>query len=50
MLRTGVDVKVVSDRVGHASTSFTRDVYQTVLPDQQEDAAARMAAVLDEGI
>lgn len=46
MLRAGIDVKVVSERVGHASTSFTRDAYQTVLPDQQMDAATRMAEAI----
>jgi integrase len=48
MLRSGVSVKAVSERVGHASTSFTQDVYATVLPDMQRDAAERMAAALDD--
>ena len=47
MLRSGVSVKAVSERVGHASTSFTQDVYATVLPDMQREAADRMAAALD---
>jgi integrase len=40
MLAAGVNVKVVSERLGHASTSFTLDVYAHVLPSQQADAAA----------
>lgn len=47
MLRSGVSVKAVSERVGHASTSFTQDVYASVLPDMQREAAERMAAALD---
>ena len=47
LLRAGVPVKVVSERVGHASTSFTQDVYASVLPDMQQDAAERLAAALD---
>jgi integrase len=46
MLRSGVGVKVVAERVGHASTSFTQDVYAWVLPDMQRDAAERMAAAV----
>ena len=47
MLRSGVPVKVVAERVGHASTSFTQDVYASVLPDMQRDAAERLAAAID---
>lgn len=47
LLRAGVPVKVVSERVGHASTAFTQDVYASVLPDMQQDAAERLAAALD---
>jgi integrase len=47
MLRSGVSVKVVAERVGHASTSFTQDVYASVLPDMQREAAERMAAAVD---
>jgi integrase len=47
MLRSGIPVKVVAERVGHASTSFTQDVYASVLPDMQRDAAERLAAAID---
>lgn len=46
-LRAGVPVKVLSERLGHASTSFTMDVYASVLPGMGADAAAKVAAILD---
>lgn len=47
LLAAGVNVKVVSDRLGHASVAFTLDVYGHVLPGQQADAAAKVAAMVD---
>jgi integrase len=44
-LKAGVPVKVVSERLGHTSTSFTLDVYSHVLPGMQEDAAETVAAL-----
>jgi integrase len=38
MLRAGVDSKVVSERLGHSTTHMTTEIYQHVLPDQQQDA------------
>lgn len=38
LLRRGVHVKVVSERLGHASTSITMDVYAHALPDMQAEA------------
>lgn len=38
LLRRGVHVKVVSERLGHASTSITMDVYAHALPDMQAQA------------
>jgi integrase len=49
LLRAGVNVKVVSDRLGHASVSFTLDTYGHVMPGQQAEAAAAAAALLDVG-
>ena len=46
-LRAGVSVKVVSERLGHTKASVTQDIYQHVIPGMQEDAAARIAAVVD---
>lgn len=39
LLRAGVPVKVVSERLGHASPAFTMTVYQHVLPGMQAEAA-----------
>jgi integrase len=40
LLKAGVPVKVVSERLGHSSPAFTMTVYQHVLPGMQADAAA----------
>jgi hypothetical protein len=40
LLKAGVPVKVVSERLGHSSPAFTMQVYQHVLPGMQADAAA----------
>jgi integrase len=47
LLAAGVNVKVVSDRLGHASTTFTLDTYSHLMPGQQASAAAAAAALLD---
>ena len=48
LLKAGVPVKVVSERLGHSSPAFTMTVYQHVLPGMQADAAvAFSAAVFD---
>ncbi len=39
LIKAGVPVKVVSERLGHASPGFTIDTYQHVLPGMQADAA-----------
>ena len=46
MLRAGVDPKVVSERLGHATVGLTLDTYSHVLPDLQRDAAEVMDSVL----
>jgi hypothetical protein len=38
---------VGSERLGHSKTSLTQDVYQHVIPGMQEDAAARVGAMVD---
>lgn len=45
-LAAGVDVKVVSAELGHATTHFTQDTYQTVFPDVAKAAAEATAAML----
>jgi integrase len=39
LLKAGVPVKVVSERLGHATPAFTMAVYQHVLPAMQAEAA-----------
>lgn len=47
LLAAGVNPKVVSERLGHASVSFTLDTYGHVMPGQQADAAAAVAILVD---
>jgi integrase len=49
LLLAGVNVKVVSERLGHASVSFTLDTYAHVMPGQQAHAAAAAAGLLSGG-
>lgn len=46
MLAAGVDVKVVSDTLGHSDTRITRDVYQSVFPEVAKDAAEATAKLV----
>lgn len=46
LLMAGINVKVVSERLGHASVSFTLDTYGHVMPGQQAEAAAAAAALV----
>lgn len=43
LLQRNVPVKVVSERLGHASPAFTMTVYQHVMPGMQAEAAATFA-------
>lgn len=42
-LAAGIHVKVMSDRLGHATTSFTQDVYMHAIPELEQDAADQIA-------
>ena len=46
LLRGGVPVKVVSERLGHANVSITLQIYAHVMPGMQAAAAARFAALI----
>ena len=39
LIKDGIPIKVVSERLGHANISFTMQTYQHVLPGMQTDAA-----------
>jgi len=45
-LSAGVDVKIVSARLGHASAKITWDIYQHVTPTMQADAAETVARLI----
>ncbi|HPA82084.1 MAG TPA: site-specific integrase [Thermoanaerobaculales bacterium] len=46
MLRSGINPKIVSERLGHATASFTMDVYVHSLPGMQAEATERYGALL----
>jgi integrase len=46
MLTAGVHPKVVQERLGHASIQITLDTYSHVMPGMQQDAAARIGALV----
>ena len=46
LLSRGVNPKIVSEMLGHATIAITLDIYSHVLPDMQQQAAAAMAAAL----
>lgn len=46
MLANGENPKIVSERLGHASIVLTLDTYSHVLPNMQQDATARLGALL----
>jgi integrase len=45
-LAAGTDVKIVSSELGHATTHFTQDTYQSVFPDVAKATAEATAALL----
>jgi integrase len=47
LLKAGVPIKVVSERLGHSTPAFTMATYQHVLPGMQAEAARTFAAILD---
>ena len=42
MLGAGVNIKVISEMLGHASVAFTMDTYAHLMPGMQESAAAEL--------
>ncbi len=48
LIASGTDLKAISTRLGHASVSFTLDRYGHLLPGRQAEAAARVAAMVDD--
>jgi hypothetical protein len=46
LLRAGVPVKVVSERLGHANPAFRMTVYQHVIPGMQEEAVTLFSQLI----
>ena len=45
-LSAGIDIKIVSERLNHSSTTITREIYTHVTPPMQSDAAERVAGLI----
>jgi len=45
-LAAGIHVKVISDRLGHATTSFTQDIYMHAIPAIEDNAADQIADLI----
>ena len=48
-LHAGINPKVVSERLGHATVSITLDTYSHAIPALQEEAAERIAGLVHTG-
>jgi integrase len=46
LLAAGIPVKVVSERLGHASATITLGIYAHVMPAMQAQAAATFGALM----
>ena len=46
LLRAGVNIKVISQRLGHSNVAFTLKTYAHVMPDQDRTAADAMEGLL----
>lgn len=46
LLTTGIDIRTVANRLGHARTSTTLDIYWAWVPAQDQHAAHHLETVL----
>jgi integrase len=46
LLSEGINPKIVSERLGHASIVLTLDTYSNVLPDMQKEATSKLGQML----
>ena len=44
--RSGIPTKVMSEQLGHSRTAITEDLYSHVTKTMQEDAAAKLGALV----
>ena len=47
LLKAGVPIKVVSERLGHSTPGFTMATYQHIIPGMQAEAAQTFADLLE---
>jgi integrase len=47
LLRSGVDPKVISERLGHSKVAFTLDQYVHLMPGMQEEASDRIEKAMN---
>lgn len=45
-LAAGIQPKVMSERLGHATVAFTQDVYVHAIPEREEEAASTIAGLI----
>ncbi|MBS3977746.1 MAG: site-specific integrase [Syntrophomonadaceae bacterium] len=45
LLQAGVDIKIISERLGHSSIRITYDIYSHLMPGMQKDAADKLEAL-----
>ena len=46
-LSAGVNPRIVSGRLGHSTVALNLDIYSHVLPQQDQEAADRIAALIE---
>lgn len=47
MLEEGIDIKTISEIIGHSKTSFTLDTYAHILPSNKHDAVKKLDYLFD---
>jgi Site-specific recombinase XerD len=47
LLRQGVNIKVISERLGHSTINMTLDTYSHLMPDMQETAVIALEGILN---
>lgn len=49
LLEQGVNIKIISERLGHKSIRTTMDIYSHVTPSMQEEAVIAMGKIMNKG-
>lgn len=50
LLKKGVNIKVISERLGHSSIQLTLDTYAHLMPDMQDTAIKALEGIFTEKI